>query len=62
MIRVELKKKWVNDFGKEYFVGSILSLSDSLANKLISKGIGKNYDGKYPPRKKNKTEFFKPKD
>jgi hypothetical protein len=60
MIRVELKKKWINDFGKVYAVGTILSLSDSLANKLISAGTGKIYNGKYPPKKKVKTDFFNP--
>lgn len=59
MKRVLLQKSWINDFGKKYSVGTILSLTDTLADKLISKGIGTNYSGKYPPKGKIKTNFFK---
>lgn len=62
MKRVELKRSWINDFGKVYAIGSVLSLSDSLADKLISAETAKIYKGKYPPTKKVKTEFFKPKE
>lgn len=62
MIRIELKRRWINDFGKEYPIGTVLPMSGSLADRLISSGVAKKYSGKYPPKKKVKTEFFKPKD
>lgn len=59
--RIILEKSWENHLGKVYPIGTILQVDNNLANDLLSSEIGKIYDGKYPPREKTKTEFFKPK-
>lgn len=43
-------------------MGTILQLSKSYAEKKIKEGKAEKYMGEYPPRKKMKTDFFKPKD
>jgi hypothetical protein len=45
----------------KYFVGNIINYSKGLAMKLIEKGRAEKYKGEYPPKKKMKTDFFKPK-
>ncbi len=42
-------------------VGKIITMTGSLGGKLIAQGIAEKYTGVYPPKKKMKTDFFKPK-
>jgi hypothetical protein len=51
--RVRLVKKWVNIFGREYPVGSVLQTDSTLGSELIRLKFGVKYDGKYPPEKMN---------
>jgi hypothetical protein len=39
-----------------------LNLTNSFAGKLITDGTAERYTGEYPPRKKMRTDFFKPKE
>jgi hypothetical protein len=41
-------------------MGTVLQCTKSYAQKLISEGH-EEYIGEYPPKKKMKTELFKPK-
>lgn len=59
--RVILKKKWTNNLGRTYPIGSIIQGDKELATKLIESKTGEAYDGDYPPREKVKTDLFKPK-
>jgi len=45
----------------DYAIGTILNYSKGPAEKLIGEGKAEKYMGEYPPRKKMRTEFFKPK-
>jgi len=45
-----------------YAIGTIINYSKGPAEKLIEAGIAQKYTGEYPPRKKMKTDFFKPKE
>lgn len=51
--RVRLVKKWVNMFGREYPVGSVLQTDTQLGSELIRLKFGVKYDGDYPPAKQN---------
>jgi len=42
-------------------MGTILNLTNSYAQRLISECKAEKYNGEYPPAKKMKTDFFKPK-
>ena len=55
--RVKLKKKWKNEFGKEYPVNTILQLIPGKAIELIDGGIAEKYDGEYPPKQKVKMSL-----
>ncbi len=59
--RVILEKSWTNSHGKRYPVGTVLQVDNILGSQLINEKIGVKYEGKYPPEKKIKTNFFKPK-
>jgi hypothetical protein len=51
--RVRLTKKWVNMFGREYPVGSVLQTDATLGSELIRLKYGVKYDGNYPPDKQH---------
>lgn len=59
--RVILTKSWTNILGRTYAIGSIIQCDPELEEKLISHEYGEKYEGEYPPQKKVKLEFFKPK-
>ncbi len=59
--RIVLVKSWTNVFNRKYPVGQILQGTKQFVNELISSGTAKEYNGEYPPRKKVKSDFFKPK-
>lgn len=61
MKRVILKKKWTNTLGRTYPVGQIIQCDKELHSILIEDEIADDYSGDYPPKKKVKTDFFKPK-
>ena len=44
-----------------YAIGTILNYSKGPAEKLILEGKAEKYSGEYPPKRKMKTDFFKPK-
>lgn len=51
--RVRLLKKWVNQFGKSYPVGTVLQTDADLGSELIRLKYGVKYDEEYPPKKLN---------
>jgi hypothetical protein len=60
-MRLRLLRKWENH-GDEYPVGTIISISKGLAKRMIAAKIAEEYRGPYPPRKKMRTDLFKPKE
>ena len=42
-------------------IGKIITMTGNLGKKLIGQNIAEEYTGAYPPKKKMKTDFFKPK-
>jgi len=59
-MRVRLLKRHITPH-KDYAIGTILNYSKGPALRLISEGKAEKYNGEYPPKKKMKTELFKPK-
>jgi hypothetical protein len=59
---IRLLKSWTNKSGRKYPIGKILPMSNSLSKDLIRDNIAVEYKGEYPPKKKMKTDFFKPKE
>lgn len=57
-MRIQLLKGWTWKWRK-YPIGKIVTVMNSLANKLIDEKIGREYTGEYPPKTKMKTNFFK---
>jgi hypothetical protein len=51
--RVRLLKKWANQFGKSYPVGTVLQTDAELGSELIRLKYGEKYEGEYPPKKLN---------
>jgi len=60
--KVVLKKSWINRFGRKYPVGQVILCDAELESELKYGGYAEDFDGPYPPKKKVKTEFFKPKE
>lgn len=56
--RILLLKSWTNKFGRKYPVGQIIQCDKTLRDELVNKGIAQDYNGKYPPVEKIKTDFF----
>ena len=46
--RVQLKKKWINMFGRSYPIGTVLQTDAQLGSELIRLKYGEKYDGEYP--------------
>ena len=61
-MRLILLKSWLTKRGKRYAVGSIVQVTDSLGDGMVKTKQAKEYEGEYPPKKKVKTDFFKPKE
>lgn len=60
--RIILVKSWTHPYRtKPYPVGTILQVDNELGSELIENEIAEKYNGEYPPKEKQKTEFFKPK-
>ena len=59
-MRIRLLKSLVTQH-KKYVVGNVINYSNGMARRLIEQGGAEKYDGEYPPKKKMKTNFFKPK-
>lgn len=59
--RIILLKSWTNHLGKVYPMGTVLQVDNELGSELIENKVGEKYNGEYPPKEKQKTEFFKPK-
>jgi hypothetical protein len=55
-MRIRLLKKW-----RHWVKGTTLEVADPKAKELIRDNIAEKYSGEYPPKKKMKTDFFKPK-
>jgi hypothetical protein len=55
-MKIRLLSKW-----EKYAIGTVLEVFDSKAKELICEGAAERYTGEYPPKKKMKTDFFKPK-
>ncbi len=60
-MRVRLLKSLRTPHAK-YAIMTILNYSKGPAIRLIEQGKAEKYNGEYPPRKKIKTDFFKPKE
>jgi hypothetical protein len=59
-MRVRLLKSHVTPHAK-YAIGTVINKSRGPAERMISNGEAEKYTGEYPPRKKMRTQFFKPK-
>lgn len=59
-MRIRLIKGWFH-MEHKIPIGKIVTVAGSLGRKLIEQEIAEEYNGIYPPKKKMKTEFFKPK-
>lgn len=55
--KVILKKRWTNQFGKSYPVGSIILCDGELGSLLIREKYGEKYEGIYPPPEKQSFEL-----
>lgn len=55
--KIQLKKKWVNMFGKSYPVGTVLQTDSELGSELIRLKFADKYDGEYPPKDKFKLNL-----
>jgi hypothetical protein len=42
-------------------MGTVINVTNGFAKRLFSEGQAERYTGEYPPKKKMKTELFKPK-
>jgi len=62
MRKVVLSKSWVNRFGRKYPIGQIILCDKDLEWELKMGGYAEGYEGEYPPKKKVKTNLFKPKE
>lgn len=60
-MKLILKKRWTNVFGRVYPIGQILQCDKDLSSQLISDGYADEYTGPYPPNGKVKTDLFNPK-
>lgn len=58
-MRIRLLKSYVIG-NRKYPIGQSLLLTNSFSNKLIKNKIATEYTGEYPPKKKVKTNLFKP--
>lgn len=59
-MRVRLLKRHKTSLG-DYAMGTVLQVTRGFGEKLIKQRIGELYSDEYPPKKKMKTELFKPK-
>lgn len=55
--RIRLKKKWSNQFGRAYPVGTVLQTDPYLGSELIRLKYGDKYEDKYPPSEKQKINL-----
>ena len=55
-MKIRLLRKW-----RIYVVGTSLEVADPVAKELIQEGTAERYTENYSPKKKMKTDFFKPK-
>jgi hypothetical protein len=55
-MKVRLLKKW-----RKWPIGRVIEIFDTAAKEMIRDNIAESYTGEYPPQKKMKTDFFKPK-
>jgi hypothetical protein len=55
--RIMIKKAWVNKFGRQYPVGSVLTVTPNLGSELIRQKVADKYTGEYPPNKKQKINL-----
>jgi hypothetical protein len=54
-------KSFTTNAGKKLPVGRVTNLSRADYKKLMAEKAAEDYDGSLPPKKKTKTDFFKPK-
>lgn len=59
---VRLLKGYTNKRKKRFHIGKILNVSRETYKDLTSRNIAEDYIGEIPPKKKIKTQFFKPKE
>jgi hypothetical protein len=60
-MRLRLLRKWENH-GDVYPRGTIISISTGMAKRMIEEKRAEEYKGEYPPKRKMKTNLFKPKE
>jgi hypothetical protein len=56
-MKVILLKSWTNSIGIKYPIGTVIPFWDGFAKELIRDGVGRKYDGEYPPQKKAKINL-----
>lgn len=61
MAWVKLLKSLENSLGKKLPVGTITNLSREKYKKAMAEKAAEDYNETLPPKKKVKTDFFKPK-
>jgi hypothetical protein len=59
-MRVRLLKRVVTPHA-DYAIGTVINVTQGFANRLFKDEKAERYTGEYPPRKKMRTQFFKPK-
>lgn len=55
-MKVRLIRRWRN-----WPIGRVIEIFDTKAKQMIRDNIAESYNGEYPPQKKMRTDFFKPK-
>jgi hypothetical protein len=59
-MRVRLLRRVITPHA-DYAMGTVINVTNGFAKRLFSEGQAERYTGEYPPKKKMKTELFKPK-
>lgn len=59
-MRVRLLKR-VKTPHADYAIGTVINVTQGFANRLMREEQAEKYSGEYPPKKKMRTQFFKPK-
>lgn len=55
--RVKLLKRWADEFGNSYPVGTILQVTPAAGSELVRTKVAEKYTGFYPPKEKVKIDL-----
>jgi hypothetical protein len=59
-MRVRLLRRVITPHA-DYAIGTVINVTNGFANRLFEEQKAEKYTGEYPPKKKMRTEIFKPK-